>query len=88
MPGTQATTDPSSVQLQPLELWFLPTAGPLLPQVRAALEVEARLRMGEAGTGFAEALRWGITAVDAERGLRLEGVLVLAPARLPAAEGG
>ena len=77
------------MHLQPLELWFLPTAGPLLPQVRAALSEYARTVGGTAGD-VAEPLRWAITAVEARRGLRIEGVLVVAPGLplVPAAEAG
>ena len=60
-------------QLQPLELWLRPDpAAPLLPQLRRAL---AALAVGQLGPG-AEPLRWAITAVDPQRGLRLEGLLV------------
>jgi len=82
VPGAPAATEWGSVHLQPLELWFLPTAGPLLPQVRAALQAEAR-RQDSSTAMVAEPLRWGITAVEAGRGLRLEAVMVLSPA-LPA----
>jgi hypothetical protein len=114
-PGEQA--DPESaplplgvlpsldLQLQPLELWFHPGAGPLLPQVRAALGEQACREVKSGGKGgngdgcevdsmarFAEPLRWAITAVDAERGLRLEAVLLIGPAMLmamsPATETG
>jgi hypothetical protein len=89
--GARAATESRSLHLQPLELWFLPTAGPLLPQVQAALAAEAR-RQGGSADMVAEPLRWGITAVEAGRGLRLEGVMVLSPALsagpLSAAAGG
>ncbi len=53
-------------RLAPLELWLRPAPGPLLPQVRAAF----------AAAGL-DPLRWAITAVDGQRGLRLEGVALL-----------
>jgi hypothetical protein len=56
---------PPSPRLAPLELWLRPEPAPLLPQLRAAL----------AAAG-GEPLRWAITAVDPERGLRLEGVVL------------
>jgi hypothetical protein len=62
----------STPALVPLELWLQPLAGPLLPQLRRALGAEStRL----AGPG-AEPLRWAVTAVDPQRGLRLEGMVV------------
>jgi len=79
VPGARTATERRSVHLQPLELWFQPTAGPLLPQVRAALAAEA-CRQGSSAELVAEPLRWGITAVEAGRGLRLEGVMVLSQA--------
>ncbi|MCT0225720.1 hypothetical protein [Synechococcus sp. CS-1328] len=54
-------------RLEPLELWLKPAAGALLPQVRASLAAQS---------GGAEPLRWAITAVDPDRGLRVEGVWV------------
>jgi hypothetical protein len=51
--------------LAPLELWLRPGPGPLRPQLRAAL----------AAAG-AEPLRWAITAVDPQRGLRVEAVVL------------
>jgi hypothetical protein len=64
--------------LVPLELWLQASPGPLLPQLRQALAREAR-RLAGAG---AEPLRWAITAVDPQRGLRLEGIVV-GPAPTP-----
>ncbi len=58
--------------LRPLELWLQAAPGELLPQLRPALQAEARRLAGEG----AEPLRWAITAVDPERGLRLEGIVV------------
>jgi hypothetical protein len=58
--------------LAPLELWLRPQPGALLPQLRAAF----------AAAGI-EPLRWAITAVDPQRGLRLEGVQLLNGVRLP-----
>jgi hypothetical protein len=70
-----------SPALVPLELWLQPRAGALLPQLRRALDQEAR-RLAGAG---AEPLRWAITAVDPGRGLRLEGIVVgPAPTSAPA----
>lgn len=51
------------MRLEALELWVQPVAGPLLPQLRAAL----------AAAG-GEPLRWAITAVEQERGLRIEAI--------------
>ncbi|KEF43062.1 MAG: hypothetical protein ER33_02325 [Cyanobium sp. CACIAM 14] len=53
-------------------LWLRPGPGPLLAQLRPALLAEAR-RLAGAG---AEPLRWAVTAVDAQRGLRLEAIVV------------
>jgi hypothetical protein len=64
--------------LLPLVLWLRPGPGPLLRQLQPALQGEAQ-RLAGAG---AEPLRWAITAVDPERGLRLEG-LVVGPAGEP-----
>jgi hypothetical protein len=56
------------LRLEPLALWLRPRPGqPLLPQLRAALS----------GTPGAQPLRWAVTAVDPDRGLRVEGVLVI-----------
>jgi len=52
-------------RLAPLELWLRPGPGPLRPQLLAAL-----------GAAGAVPLRWAITAVDPQRGLRLEGVVL------------
>ncbi len=65
-------------RLRPLELWLRPGPGPLLSQLRQALREQAVRLAGEG----AEPLRWAITAVDPERGLRLEG-LVAGPAGEP-----
>ena len=54
------------MRLEPLELWLQPVAGPLLPQLRAAL----------AAAG-GEPLRWAITAVEPGRGLRIEAIRLL-----------
>jgi len=59
--------------LEPLEFWFQPGPGPLLPQLRTALAHQAQRQAGPA----AEPLRWAITAVDPSRGLRLEGMLMV-----------
>ncbi|MDM7952621.1 MAG: hypothetical protein QUV07_05315 [Cyanobium sp. CZS 25K] len=58
--------------LVPLALWLQTSPGALLPQLRQALQQEAT-RLAGAG---AEPLRWAVTAVDACRGLRLEGIVV------------
>jgi hypothetical protein len=73
-PGAQPPgfAEPRELRLQPLELWLLPGPGALLGQLRAALQAEARRLAGEG----AEPLRWAVTALDPERGLRLEGVVV------------
>ena len=63
---------PPALRLHPLDLWFEPQEGPLLPQLRQALRLNAERQLGPG----AEPLRWAITAVDPQRGLRLEGVLV------------
>jgi hypothetical protein len=60
------------VRLEPLELWVQPMAGPLLPQLRAAL----------AAAG-GEPLRWAITAVEPGRGLRIEAIRLLGVAPAP-----
>ena len=62
----------AALRLHPLDLWFMPQEGPLLPQVRQSLLHCAEQQLGPG----AEPLRWAITAVDPQRGLRLEGVLV------------
>lgn len=59
------------MRLQPLELWIRRSPGPLLPQIRRALE-EATLQSGAS----ARPLRWAITAADPLRGLRIEAVLI------------
>ena len=61
-----------ALRLQPLDLWFAPGDGPLLPQLLQILRQSAERQLGPG----AEPLRWAITAVDPQRGLRLEGVLV------------
>ncbi|MFM7265966.1 MAG: hypothetical protein ACKOZW_10330 [Cyanobium sp.] len=53
------------LRLAPLELWLQPGPGPLRPQLLAALDAAG-----------AVPLRWAITAVDPQRGLRLEGVVL------------
>ncbi len=68
----------SAPALVPLELWLQIAPGPLRPQLRKALVREA-CRLAGAG---AEPLRWAITAVDPQRGLRLEGIVV-GPAQTP-----
>jgi len=80
--------EPGDLQLQPLELWFQPAAGPLLPQVRSALAQQACRSLAEGEARAAEPLRWAITAVDAERGVRLEAVVLIGPAVATAPEPG
>jgi len=61
------------VRLEPLEAWFQPAAGALLPQLRPFL-----LAAGQAQAGAsARLLRWAITAAEPARGLRIEAVLVV-----------
>jgi hypothetical protein len=62
----------SGLALVPLELWLRPQAGALLPQLKRALGAEAQRLAGEG----AEPLRWAVTAVDPQRGWRLEGMVV------------
>ncbi len=52
-------------RLAPVELWLRPGPGPLRPQLEAALRAAG-----------AEPLRWAITAVDPQRGVRLEAVVL------------
>ena len=61
------------MRLVPLLVWFQPVAGALLPQLDRFLAAEARRRCGPQ----ADVLRWAITAAEASRGLRIEGVLVV-----------
>jgi len=61
------------MRLEPLEIWFQPAAGALLPQLRPFL-----LAAGQAQAGAsARLLRWAITAAEPARGLRIEAVLVV-----------
>ncbi len=63
-----AAPAPQAAVLEPLELWLSAGAGPLRPQVLAALEPHGAV------------LRWAITAVEpAGRRLRIEAI-VLRPA--------
>ena len=76
------------MRLEPLEAWFQPAAGDLLPQLRPFL-----LAAGQAQAGSsARLLRWAITAAEPDRGLRIEAVLVVdaaeAPGQHPAAGKG
>jgi hypothetical protein len=76
------------VRLEPLEAWFQPAAGALLPQLRPFL-----LAAGQAQAGAsARLLRWAITAAEPARGLRIEAVLVVgepgAPGQHPTAGDG
>ncbi len=65
------------MQVVPLELWLRPRPGPLLPQLLTALADHAHARADPAEGMTAEPLRWAITRVDPERGLCLEGVLLI-----------
>jgi hypothetical protein len=61
------------VRLEPLEVWFQPAAGALLPQLRPFL-----IAAGQAQAGFsARLLRWAITTAEPARGLRIEAVLMV-----------
>lgn len=62
------------MSLLPLQTWFQPGPGPLLPQLREHL---AAVALHQAGPG-ARALRWAITSADPARGLQIEAVLILA----------
>ena len=61
------------MRLEPLQAWFQPQPGPLLPQLKPALLARAQQ---QAGPGV-QLLRWAITAAEAERGLRIEAVLLV-----------
>jgi len=61
------------VRLEPLQSWFQPAAGPLLSQLRPALAAAALEQAG----AEARLLRWAITAVEPNRGLRIEAVLLV-----------
>jgi len=61
------------VRLEPLEVWFQPAPGPLLPRLQPFLAASA---MAQAGPR-AWLLRWAITAAVPGRGLKLEAVLVV-----------
>ena len=56
------------LSLVPLDCWLPAAEGPLLPHLQR--EMAHRLT----ALGAQELLRWAITAVDPQRGLRLEGV--------------
>jgi len=75
VPGPAAQA-PASLALQPLACWCPPGPPPLLPRLQAALAAHLLALHGPG----CEPLRWAVTAVDPERGLRLEGV-VLVPLR-------
>jgi hypothetical protein len=67
------------MRLEPLEVWFQPAAGALLPQLRPFL-----LAAGQAQAGAsARLLRWAITAAEPARGLRIEAVLVVGEPGVP-----
>ena len=66
------------MRLEPLQSWFRPAAGPLLPQLQPALAAAALEQAGPE----ARLLRWAITAVEPIRGLRIEAVLLVEGAEL------
>jgi hypothetical protein len=70
------------VRLEPLQLWFRPLQGPLLPQLQPALAAAAQ---EQAGPG-AHLLRWAITAAEPGRGLRIEAMVLVEPVLGMAAE--
>jgi len=61
------------MRLEPLEIWFQPSAGALLPQLRPSLIAAGQAQAGAS----ARLLRWAITAAEPARGLRIEAVLVV-----------
>jgi hypothetical protein len=66
-------------RLVPFGFW-LPRAPELaarrIPPDPSDLRAAIRVHLGEVGCSAAEPLRWAITAVDAQRGLQLEGVAI------------
>jgi hypothetical protein len=70
--------------LVPLDVWFQPVAGELLPQLRPFLIAAGQAQAGSS----ARLLRWAITTAEPARGLRIEAVLVVgdlgAPGQAPA----
>ncbi len=61
------------MRLEPLEVWFQPAAGALLPQLRPFLIAAGQAQAGSS----ARLLRWAITTAEPARGLRIEAVLVV-----------
>ena len=61
------------MRLEPLEIWFQPAKGALLPQLRPFLIAAGQAQAGPS----ARLLRWAITAAEPGRGLRIEAVLVV-----------
>ena len=61
------------MRLEPLEVWFQPVAGELLPQLRPFLIAAGQAQAGSS----ARLLRWAITTAEPARGLRIEAVLVV-----------
>lgn len=61
------------MRLEPLEVWFEPEPGPLLPQLQSFLAAAAGRQAGPS----AQLLRWAITASEAARGLKIEAMLVV-----------
>ncbi len=61
------------MRLEPLQTWFQPQPGPLLAQLKPALLARAQAQVGPG----VQLLRWAITAAEAERGLRIEAVLLV-----------
>ena len=76
------------MRLEPLEIWFQPAKGALLPQLRPFLIAAGQAQAGPS----ARLLRWAITAAEPARGLRIEAVLVVgepgAPGQHPTAGEG
>ena len=72
------------MRLVPLDVWFQPVAGELLPQLRPFLIAAGQAQAGSS----ARLLRWAITTAEPARGLRIEAVLVVgdlgAPGQAPA----
>ena len=61
------------MRLEPLEVWFQPAAGALLPQLLPFLIAAGQAQAGHS----ARLLRWAITTAEPARGLRIEAVLVV-----------
>ena len=61
------------MRLEPLEIWFQPAKGALLPQLRPFLIAAGQAQAGAS----ARLLRWAITAAEPARGVRIEAVLIV-----------